>query len=313
MYRILLVDDEQNVLNALKRELADVYEIETFSNPAEALRRCSEVNFDLVISDYQMPGMNGIEFLKQFGKLQPDASRLILSGQADSGVLANAINETHIYRFIDKPWDRAELAGTLAQALNYRKALLENRQLTQQPERESATRVNNTLVPDRRYQILIVDDEPNILNAEARDLTSRSPFQDLQMVLLHEADPKLPKKHMDFRFEVYTTTSPSQALGYAALAPVDVIIVDYMMPEMNGIELLKIFRELQPDASRIMLSGHTDKHILTEAINRLEIFSFISKPWRDYELRSAVTQAIIFKNLLLENRKLKQDSDTQAN
>lgn len=315
MYRILLVDDEQNVLNALKRELKDVYEIETYTNPAEALRRCGEVSFDLVISDYQMPEMNGIEFLKQFGKLQPDASRLILSGQADSGVLANAINETHIYRFIDKPWDGAALAGTLAQALNYRKALLENRQLTQQPERESATRVNNTLVlvPDRRYQILIVDDEPNILNAEARDLTSRSPFQDLQMVLLHEADPNFPKDRMDFRFEVYTTTSPSQALGYAALVPVDVVIVDYMMPDMNGIEFLKIFRELQPDASRIMLSGHTDKNILTEAINRLEIFSFISKPWRDYELRSAVTQAIIFKNLLLENRKLKKDSDTQAN
>ena len=84
MYRILLVDDEQNVLNALKRELKEVYEIETFTNPAEALRRCGEVNFDLVISDYQMPEMNGIEFLKQFGKLQPDASRLILSGQADS-------------------------------------------------------------------------------------------------------------------------------------------------------------------------------------------------------------------------------------
>lgn len=310
MYRILLVDDEQNVLKALKRELEDRYEIETFSNPAEALRRCGEVDFDLVISDYQMPEMNGIEFLKQFGKLQPDASRLILSGQADSGVLTNAINETHIYRFIDKPWDRAELAGTLAQALNYRKALLENRRLTK-PERESTKLVNNTLVPDRRYQILILDDEPNILNAEARDLTSHSTFQDLQMVLLHEANPNLPKNHMDFRFDVYTTTSPSQALGYAARIPVDVVIVDYLMPEMNGIEFLKIFRELQPEASRIMLSGYTDKHIMTEAINRLEIFSFISKPWRDYELRSAVTQAIMFQNLLQENRKLKQDSDTQ--
>ena len=307
MYRILLVDDEQNVLNALKRELEEVYEIEAFSNPADALRRCSEINFDLVVSDYQMPEMNGIDFLMQFGKLQPDASRLILSGQADSGVLANAINETHIYRFIDKPWDRAELASTLAQALNYRKALLENRQLTM-PDRASTAPVNTTLIPDRRYQILIVDDEPNILNAEARDLTSHSAFQDLQMVLLREANPSFPKNHMDFCFEVYTTTSPSQALGYAARIPVDVVIVDYLMPDMNGIEFLQIFRELQPDASRIMLSGHTDKHILTEAINRLEIFSFISKPWRDYELRSAVTQAIIFKNLLSENRQLKKNS-----
>ena len=206
--------------------------------------------------------------------------------------------------------DKVAVDGALT---NYRKALLENRQLTQQSGKTSATLAYHSQGPDRRYQILILDDEPNILNAEARDLTSRSPFQDLQMVRLHEANPNFPKSNIDFRFEVYATTSPSQALGYAARVAVDVVIVDYMMPEMNGIEFLKIFRELRPDASRIMLSGHTDKHILTEAINHMEIFSFISKPWRNYELRSAVTQAIIYKNLILENRQHKEDSAGLAN
>jgi len=80
------------------------------------------------------------------------------------------------------------------------------------------------------------------------------------------------------------------------------VIVDYLMPEMNGMQFLTEFRKQQPDAVCIMLSGHTDKKILTEAINRLEIFNFISKPWREYELKSAVTQAIIYKNMMLENR-----------
>lgn len=308
MYRILLVDDEQNVLNALRRELEEEYEVEAFNNPAEALQRCHESQFDLVVADYQMPEMNGIQFLKQFGKLQPDATRLILSGHADISVLANAINETHIYRFINKPWDQAALAGTLAQALTYRKALLENRRLIE-AFRTKKSLEHQVQAPERRYQILVVDDEPNVLSAVARDLTSRSTFQDLHMVLLHEADPEFSLSHSDFRFDVYTTTSPVQALEYAKQVACDVVISDYLMPEMNGVEFLDAFREKQPDAARIILSGHTDKQTLTEAINHLEIFSFISKPWREYELKSAVTQAIVYKNLLLDNRLLAQKSD----
>ncbi|MDP2783694.1 MAG: response regulator, partial [Sulfurimicrobium sp.] len=103
MYRILLVDDEQNVLNALQRELGGKYEVETFTSPLAALQRCREVKFDLVISDYLMPELKGIQFLRQFGEIQPDAVRMILSGQADINGLLGAINETHIYRFIAKP------------------------------------------------------------------------------------------------------------------------------------------------------------------------------------------------------------------
>ena len=126
MNRILLVDDEQNVLNALRRELKNDYEIELFSSPVEALARSKEIAFDLVISDYQMPVLNGIQFLKQFGDIQPDAARLILSGQADIDALISAINETHIYRFVAKPWNREELQSCIAQALDFRNVILES-------------------------------------------------------------------------------------------------------------------------------------------------------------------------------------------
>ena len=301
MYKILLVDDEQNVLNALKRELHDQYEVEGFVDPVMALQRCHEMQFDLVITDYQMPHMNGIEFFKQLEKLQPDAMRFILSGQADTRVLVHAINETHIYRFIDKPWDLTELAAKIAQALAYRKVLLENRQ---RPKAPAMAVIPGQLVPhnDRRYQILVVDDEPNVLNTISRDLSSRNTFGDLHMVLLQEADPLHPAPQMDLRFDIYATTSPLEALDYTKHTACDVVIVDYLMPEMNGMEFLTEFRKQQPDAVCIMLSGHTDKKILTDAINRVEIFNFISNPWREYELKSAVTQAIIYKNMMLENR-----------
>lgn len=307
MYRILLLDDEQNVLNALRRELEDEYEIETFNNPNAAIQRSIEAQFDLVMVDYQMPEMNGIQFLKQFARLQPDATRIILSGQADRDVLVKAINETHIYRFIDKPWNQLALAVTLAQALSYRKLLLENRRISHISPAKT-TLLHKSKEPDRHYKILVVDDEANVLSTITRDLTSRSTFQDLHMVMLHEANPDLPKSNVEFRFEVYTSTSPKEALDYTKRITFDAVIVDYMMPEMNGFEFLEAFREKQPDAARIMISGHADKQKLTEAINQLEIYCFISKPWREYDLRCAVTQSIILKNLLLENRLLARES-----
>ena len=302
MYRILIVDDEQNVLNALRRELQDQYLVETFSDPVAALEHCHNAAFDLVIADYQMPEMNGIQFLKQFGKLQPDAARLVLSGETDFGVLAGSINETHIYRFIGKPWDRTELATMLAQALAHRATLLENHRLAEDYRKQRHWQRAND--PNKLYQVLVVDDEPNILSAVARDLTTRSGFDDLHMVLLHEADPEFPVQHRSFRFNVATLTSPLNALERAKKVAYDVVISDYLMPEMNGLSFLESFRQIQPDAVRILLSGQVDRDKLVDAINRSEIYSYIAKPWREYVLKNTVSQAVVYRELLRENRYL---------
>lgn len=138
MYRILLVDDEENVLNALRRLLTshpsytvDDHRIvvETFSQPAEALKRAEAQAFDAVISDYRMPEMNGVEFLRAFRRLQPNAARLILSGYADLSGLIGAINEAQIFRFIAKPWHEYDIQSSVAQALAHRNLLLENQRL----------------------------------------------------------------------------------------------------------------------------------------------------------------------------------------
>lgn len=138
-YRVMLVDDEPNVLSALRRVLAATirYEgreyplkVETFDSPRGALDRAKEgVPFDLVISDYRMPGMDGVVFLKAFMELQPDAARIILSGYADLDGLIGAINEARIFRFLSKPWHDFDVTTAAAQALAYRALQLENRRL----------------------------------------------------------------------------------------------------------------------------------------------------------------------------------------
>ena len=302
MYRILIVDDEQNVLNALRRELQDSYQVELFNDPLAALEHCRHGAFDLVIADYKMPVMNGVEFLRQFARLQPDAARLMLSGEADFDAVASIINEIHIYRFIAKPWDQAELAGTLAQALLHRATLLENRRLAEQCRQQR--RWQTAQDANKLHQVLVVDDEPNVLSAVSRDLTTRDRFDDLHMALLHDADPAFPVQHLDYRFKVHTATSPLQALELARQVGFDVVIADYLMPEMDGLRFLEALREIQPDAVRILFSGMVDKEILVNAINCSEIYSYIGKPWREYVLKSIVSQAVAYHDLLRENRHL---------
>jgi two-component system probable response regulator PhcQ len=138
MYRIMLVDDEINILSALKRSLQRIPfdeldgerpEVETFVSARQALARIQRAPVDLVISDFRMPEMGGIEFLSDAVKLQPDMARLVLSGNADIDAVVDAINKVQIYRFIAKPWHDFELKTAVVQALAARSLVMENRRL----------------------------------------------------------------------------------------------------------------------------------------------------------------------------------------
>lgn len=138
MHRVMLVDDEPNVLNALRRTLGGLgvaaeerlqLEIETFDSPEGALARARATSFDLVVSDYRMPSMNGVEFLERLLELQPTIARLILSGYADLQGLVEAINRVQIFRFIGKPWHDVELKTAVQQALHGRDLQRENQRL----------------------------------------------------------------------------------------------------------------------------------------------------------------------------------------
>ena len=133
MKKIMVVDDDVNVLNSLKRTLArkTEWEVSIYDNPREAADVSTIERFDLFISDYRMPGMNGVELLRQTKASQPNAMRLILSGATDHESLVRAINEAEIFRILTKPVDSSELIMTISQALQLREALEENRRLAE--------------------------------------------------------------------------------------------------------------------------------------------------------------------------------------
>lgn len=142
MSRILIVDDEESILRSLRRLLSltpcragdKVYalKVDAFSDAAAALDKARHTAYDLVLSDYRMPGMDGVRFLKALREIQPDAARLILSGYADLNGLIGAINEAGISRFLSKPWNDYELVAAIGQALALRELTLENQRLADQ-------------------------------------------------------------------------------------------------------------------------------------------------------------------------------------
>lgn len=128
---ILCVDDEKNVLRSLERIfLDDDYEILTATSGEEGLGILeSHGPCQVVISDYRMPAMDGVAFLRAVYERWPDTVRIVLSGYADAGAIVAAINDGHIYKFIPKPWNDDELRVTIGNALERHFLQKRNREL----------------------------------------------------------------------------------------------------------------------------------------------------------------------------------------
>lgn len=118
--KLLLVDDEENILRSLKRVLRhEPWDLTTANSGEEALAAMAEQKFDLVISDARMPGMDGPTLLAEIRRKYPWCVRILLTGYADITSTISAINDGQIYRYISKPWDDDELRLIIRQALAF--------------------------------------------------------------------------------------------------------------------------------------------------------------------------------------------------
>jgi EAL domain-containing protein (putative c-di-GMP-specific phosphodiesterase class I)/ActR/RegA family two-component response regulator len=114
---ILLVDDDEDALLLLKRILSsNEYEILIATSARQALKMLSEHNVKVVVSDQQMPGMSGVEFLQRVRSLFPDTVRVMLSGHTEFETVSNAINKGEIFRFLAKSWDKEQLRRDIREA-----------------------------------------------------------------------------------------------------------------------------------------------------------------------------------------------------
>ena len=159
--KILCVDDEPNVIKALNRLFMDEnYEIFTATSGEEGLALLAEQwDIQVVISDYRMPGMNGVEFLKAVYEGWPETIRIVLSGYADTASVVAAINEGQIYKFIGKPWKDEELKDAINEAIEYYGLERKNKELARKLQDTNAElQIHNEalekLVVDRTAELV---------------------------------------------------------------------------------------------------------------------------------------------------------------
>lgn len=122
MNSIMIVDDDKDMLDLLRRFLVGmgIHKIETFTSAEAALSRANTTIYDMIISDYRMPEMDGITFLKKFRHIQPRATRIIVSAICDKSTLYGAINEAQACRYIEKPCHADAFRAIVSEIMNER-------------------------------------------------------------------------------------------------------------------------------------------------------------------------------------------------
>jgi DNA-binding NtrC family response regulator len=278
--RLLILDDDQMILDALRRELMREphigtagIEVETFQSPAEALTRITHADgdFDVAIVDYRMPQMDGIAFLDLLRSRRPDTIRILLTGAIDIEGAMAAINAARVHHLITKPWHEYDLKSRVALALREREMGL----------KPAAQGEGDDLA--RPFRLLLVDDDRSLLNALIREMSMQGRLTRGQQPL----------------FEIATATSARQALLSIADRCPDIVLSDYAMTDMDGVELLYQVRERCPNCVRILMSGRNDLNVLQQAINVAGVYHFIGKPWDEGEMRVVVTEALTYRRLLM--------------
>ena len=146
----------------------------------------------------------------------------------------------------------------------------------------------NMKINENNETILLVDDEEMVLTSIDSFLT------------------------LETQYNVVTFISAKKALKYIKSNSVDLVISDYVMPEMDGIAFLAKVREIKPEIPRIILTGYADKENAIKAINEVGLFQYIEKPWDNDDLKIIIRNGIEKKQLIKKLQE-KMDEFNQTN
>jgi DNA-binding NtrC family response regulator len=243
---ILLVDDDSNMLSSLRRFLRRIkHDSRTATNGRKGLEEFKQGGIDLVISDRQMPVMGGLDLLKELKEYDPDVKVIILSGGMPARE-AEEFMKTGAFAVMAKPYDEEVLRGMINRALVVASRDLKEDDGCEEPaaartavQQDSGTRT----VEQKSITILVVDDDNLAMKTGCAIV-----------------------KRMGHEFK--TADDGRKGLEVFKQGGIDLVLSDRQMPNMDGLELLKELKKLDPDVKVIVVSGNMrdeDKAELYEA------------------------------------------------
>lgn len=266
---ILCVDDEPNILRALRWLLYKEFDVMTAPSGHEALALVRQNDFDVIISDQRMPGMTGVEFLREVCQIAPRAMRILLTGYSDLQAVMRSVNESEVFRFINKPWHIDELPKIVEEAARIAKS---------HPAPAPAPIVTeNTEIQEHPETLLLIDDDPVLLET-------------LQKVV----GPKMKIAH---------ARNLAAAVEMLSSEEVGVIVSDTQVNHADTTRLLKLMKQQFPGIVTVVFTGAVDASNIIALINQGQIYRFIPKPIKTGFLKLVVTSAV------LKHRQLKESPD----
>jgi len=252
---ILFVDDEARILTALHSLFRQKYNVYTADDPRQAVEMMKRLEVHVLVSDQRMPGMLGVELLRQAREISPKTVRILLTGYSDLASIVGSINEGEVWRFINKPWDTQDVQRILSDAVDIATELPEVPawQLPSQPRFEESIL---SLDPDSAVTpTLLREYGERHWVAQARDM-------DQAVTLLQERE-------------------------------VAVMVADMDGDPQEIKSLLHLLKLEYPQILTIAVTQTVDAEMLIELINEAQVHRFIGKPVNAAQLRQHVDAALI--------------------
>jgi len=256
--KILCVDDEPGIVRSLQWLLQKEFDVLTATSGAEAIELVQKHAFDVVISDQRMPGMTGVEVLREVRRLSPHTMRILLTGYSDMQAIVRSVNESEVFRFINKPWNIGELPKVVSQAVTIAR--------TQPAADEAADVSEESPLVANGERILVIDDDPEMGRAVA-EIVGQSA-------------------------NVTFTRNLADAVGILNKESVSVIVSETRVGSIDATRLVRLMKSKHPEIVTVMLTGESDADTITTLINQGQIYRFVPKPVRAGYLKLVLNSAL---------------------
>jgi DNA-binding NtrC family response regulator len=296
-HTILFVDDERRVLTSMRAMFRRDYDVLLANSGVEALALLREHTVDVIVSDQRMPGMTGVEVLKQVKTLAPNAMRILLTGYADLQAIEASINEGEVFRYLTKPCPSDELkqaiglaAGVAGRGTRDAHAQPRERRLPKPIAAETPRPVVHAHPVERPVRQIMTRPapapEPAPVHADAlSDIEVLVLTDDAVMVAALEAA-------LEGRHKIHTARTLDAAVTALESHPVGVLVTDTAVNEQAITELTTTLKRHVPELVTIVASRRSDAQLLIELINYGQIFRFLLKPLHSGQCRLSVESAV---------------------
>lgn len=264
--RILFVDDEDRILNAMKALFRGKYEVTVTTDGYEALDLLKNSHFELLVSDQRMPIMKGVDLLRQAKEISPDTVRVLLTGFSDLADLMGSINDGEIFRFVSKPWDNQELLDIACEGVNIGIAL-------------SAESFNNSLA--------VKQEEPVVV-----PLVQEKQDGDGVIVINGDAAMYGLVSGVLPMCKVYPARNHELALEIMAKHEIAIVVSSMDGDHSKDTEFFSLLKREHPQITSIIIAPSGDAAALVSLINHARVFRYMFKPMKTGLLHTYLHSAL---------------------